>query len=290
MLRLAGIQLACAPDKKRNLLRAVELIRLAAAEGAQLACLQELCVTPWFPSGKDAAAFSLAEPVDGETVQTLAEVAAATRLALVCPIFERDGERHFNSAVVLDANGAVLGVYRKVHVPAIPLWEERYYFQLGDGGFPVFHVGGVCIGVQLSWDNFFPEGARALALQGAQVIFAPTAAAYDSQHRWATVISANAIANGCFAFRVNRVGTEGAQNFYGKSFCVDPNGEMIIEPSGAYDAVVLADLDLALIDIVRAEWTLFQDRRIDEYGLLTKIPTPAGLNAPELERPAGAQP
>lgn len=285
MLKLAGIQFSCTSEKSRNLAKAIELVRFAAEREAHIACFPELCITSWFPSGKSDDAFNLAEAVPGITTEALGEVAAEVGMVIICPLFERDGEQYFNSAVVIGADGNIAGVYRKVHVPDIPLWQERYYFQPGDGGFPVFHVqtggGEVCLAVQMSWDNFFPEGSRALALQGAQVIFAPSAAAYDSQPRWEKVLCANAIANGLFVFRVNRVGVEGVQEFYGKSFCADPDGELVVEPSGDYDGVILAEIDLSLIQEVRNEWRFFHDRRHEEYGLLSKINQPPGMDCDE---------
>jgi N-carbamoylputrescine amidase len=195
------------------------------------------------------------------------ELAVAHEVVLVCPIFEAgDEQRFYNSAVVIDAGGAILGSYRKVHVPQIPLWEERYYFAPGNRGFPVFETKFAVIGVQICWDNFFPEGSRILALKGAQIIFCPTAAAFASQKKWETVITANAITNGVYNFRVNRVGREEKQDFYGMSFCVSPEGELLGPPAGMKEGIALIDIDLKQIQKVRKEWPFSKDRRPEAYG------------------------
>ena len=177
---------------------------------------------------------------------------------------ERGGE-FYNSAVVIDAGGEILGVYRKVHVPQIPLWEEKFYFSPGNLGFPVFKSKFASIGIQICWDNFFPEGSRILAMKGAQIIFSPTGAAFASQSRWETVISSNAIANGVYIFRVNRVGSEEKQDFYGRSFCVSPEGELVDKPTGMKEGIAILDIDLRTIDEVRREWPFFKDRRPETY-------------------------
>ena len=182
-------------------------------------------------------------------------------------LFEEDNEgRRFNTAFVVGPDGGLLGKYRKVHIPDLPLWREKHYFESGDLGFPVFEAHGVTFGVQICWDNFYPEGARALALKGAQIVFAPNAAAFASTRKWETVMAASAIVNGMYLFRVNRVGKEEEQDFYGRSFCVDPHGEMTMSPAGMADSVILADVDTDLIEDVRREWNFFADRREETYG------------------------
>jgi len=206
------------------------------------------------------------------------EVAREKGVAIVCPLFEAEGEKTFyNSAVVIDAGGTVLGCYRKVHVPQIPLWEEKYYFSPGNLGFPVFETQFAAIGIQICWDNFFPEGTRILALKGAQVIFSPTAAAFASQKRWETVISGHAISNGVYIFRVNRVGGEEKQDFYGRSFCVSPEGELLDQPTGMNESIALIDVDLKAIETVRKEWSFFRDRRTEAYEEIVQRKVPADL-------------
>lgn len=267
IVKVAGVQSACGPDRGKNVERAVELARLAAENGAKIICFQQLFSTFWFPREKNEDHFSLAEDEEGPTLRRLAEVAAGEGVTMVCPLFERAGEgEYYNTAFVLGPDGGLLGRYRKVHVPSLPLWEEKFYFRPGDLGFPVFTSQGLTFGVQLCWDNFFPEGARALALAGAHLVFCPNAAAFASSRRWETVISASAIVNGIYLFRVNRVGREEEQDFYGRSFCVNPEGEMLMPPSGMSNGVIMADIDRNLIEETRREWNFLGDRREEAYG------------------------
>ena len=275
MIRLAGVQISCLEDKERNVEKAAKFAQIAADKGAQIICFQELFTTHWFPKEMNSTYFSLAEEISGPSIQRMQEVAREREVALVCAIFEAEGQKvYYNSAVVIDAGGEILGCYRKVHVPQIPLWEEKYYFAPGNLGFPVFKTQFGVIGVQICWDNFFPEGTRVLALKGAQMIFAPTAAAFASHKRWETVISGNAISNGVYIFRVNRVGSEEKQDFYGRSFCVSPEGELIDPPTGMNEGIALIDVDLKQIDTVRKEWSFFKDRRPEAYEEMTKTREP----------------
>ena len=267
MIKVAGVQMFCSEEKERNVDKAVRLAQIAAEKGAQIICFQELFSTHWFPKEMDRKHFTLAENLKGPSLGRMREVARTHEIALVCPFFEEGEEGGFyNTAVVFDAGGEMLGRYRKIHVPQIPLWEEKYYFAPGNLGFPVFHTRFAAIGIQVCWDNFFPEGSRILALKGAQIIFSPTAAAFASQKRWETVISGNAISNGVFVFRVNRVGSEEKQDFYGKSFCVSPEGEMVDRPTGMKEGIALVEMDLGDVERVRREWSFFKDRRPETYG------------------------
>jgi N-carbamoylputrescine amidase len=267
MLKICGIQMACVEDKEKNLQKAVRLAELAAEKGAKIIGFQELFNTHWFPKDIDRGNFALAEPISGQSIQMMRKVAKEKSAVLICPFFEEGVEGvYYNTAAVINADGRVLGGYRKVHIPQIPLWEEKYYFSPGDMGFPVFHTKYAKIGVQICWDNFFPEGARILGLKGAQIIFAPTAAAFASHDRWETVMRAHAITNGLFTFRINRVGSEEKQDFYGKSFCVTPEGELIDRPSGMQEGIVFATIDLRDISTTRREWTFLRDRRPEVYG------------------------
>ncbi|NWF92361.1 MAG: acyltransferase [Syntrophaceae bacterium] len=265
MIKLAGIQISCSEEKEKNLEKAAKFAEIACERGAKIICFQELFTTHWFPWEMKKSHFSLAEPVDGPSITGMQKLAREHEVVLICPIFEKGEGRFYNAAVVIDADGEILGSYRKIHVPQIPLWEERYYFFPGDAGFPVFRTRFALIGVQICWDNFFPEGARILALKGAQIIFSPTAAAFASQKRWETVISSNAITNGVYIFRVNRVGSEEKQDFYGMSFCVSPEGELVDRPSGMKEGIALVDIDLKMIDRVRKEWPFLKDRRPGAY-------------------------
>jgi len=269
-LKLAGIQMTCVPETTKNLAKAASLIEVAASEGAGLVALPQLFSTLWFPATIDKARFSLAETADGVTVTTLRELAAKLGVVIVAPIFEEDRGIHFNTAFVIDADGTVAGKYRKMHVPALPLWEEKTYFTPGDLGFQVFKTRVANIGVQICWDVFFPEGARILALRGADIIVAPTASAFmHSASRWERAVAASAQSNGLFILRVNRTGAEAHQEFYGRSFCAGPDGELVAQPSGGHDGVVLVDIDLGAIADARCDWTFLKDRRPEEYTEIT---------------------
>lgn len=265
MIKLAGIQTSCSEEKERNIEKTVKLTQIAIEKGAQIICFQELFTTHWFPREMNQRYFSLAEKIDGFTITRMQKLAEAYEVVLICPIFEIEENSFYNSAIVIDADGEILGSYRKIHVPQIPLWEERYYFSPGNHGFPVFNTKFAPIGVQICWDNFFPEGSRILALKGAKIIFSPTAAAFASQRKWETVISSNAIANGVYIFRVNRVGSEEKQDFYGRSFCISPEGELLDKPTGMKDSIALIEIDLKNIDKARKEWPFFKDRRPEIY-------------------------
>ncbi len=265
LIKLAGIQISCFEDKERNIEKAVKFTQLAIEKGANLICFPELFTTHWFPREMNKRYLSLAETMDGYTIMRMQRLAKEYEVVLVCPIFELEKDFFYNSAVVIDAGGEILGSYRKIHVPQIPLWEERYYFSPGNHGFPIFNTKVAPIGVQICWDNFFPEGSRILALKGAKIIFSPTAAAFASQRRWETVISSNAIANGVYIFRVNRVGSEEKQDFYGRSFCISPEGEYVDKPTGMKDSIALIEIDLKNIDKSRKEYPFFKDRRPEIY-------------------------
>ncbi len=265
LVKLAGIQIACSEEKGKNIEKAVRFTKIAIEKGAHIICFQELFTTHWFPREMNKRYFSLAERADGLTIETMRTLAKDHGVVLICPIFEIEEDSFYNSAVVVDADGEILGSYRKIHVPQIPLWEERYYFSSGNHGFPVFETKFAPIGVQICWDNFFPEGSRILALKGAKILFSPTAAAFAPQRRWETVISGNAIANGVYIFRINRVGSEEKQDFYGRSFCISPEGELLDKPTGMKDGITLVEVDLKNIDKARKEWPFFKDRRPESY-------------------------
>ena len=227
-MRVAGIQMKCHPDPEQNVQKALYLLQMAAEKGVQMACFQELFHTHWFPREKDKKNFILAEEMHGSLAKILKQKAKELQMVIIAPIFEKEDDSYYNTCLVIDQNGILLGAYRKNHLPQIPLWEETFYFSPGNLGLPVFRTQLATLGIQMCWDNFFPEGARILALKGAQIIFCPTACAFASYQKWERMIAANAIANGVFCFRVNRVGEEGEQHFYGRSFCIDPNGNSMM--------------------------------------------------------------
>lgn len=265
-LKIAAVQMKSGQDRDENLVRAVEMAALAAERGARIVAFPQLFSLPWFPCETRPESFELAESMDGPTVAALSRLAREQRVVVVGSVFERDGDNHYNTAVVIEGDGSLIGRYRKIHIPQIPLWEERSYFTPGDLGFPVFATSVGRIGVQICWDNFFPEGTRILALRGAQLIVAPTASAFASHNRWERMISGNAIANNVFVLRVNRVGAEEKQEFYGKSFCVGPFGDLIAPPAGGRDAIVFSEVNLDEVGESREIWTFMKDRRPELYG------------------------
>ena len=268
MLRMAGIQMGCGKNTAANLKKAVEMASLAAERGAKFIGFPQLFTLPWFAYESRNEHFKLAEGMDGPTITTFQAFARKYKVVMICPIFEKDGAEYFNTAVVIEQDGTIIGRYRKVHLPQIPLWEEQTYFKPGNLGFPVFNTSYARVGIQICWDNFFPEGTRILALRGAQVVFSPTASALASQNRWERMICANAISNNVFVFRINRVGKEKKQVFYGKSFCVNPFGDLVTSRAGSGDAIVFGDINLDEVRETREIWTFFKDRRPELYGEL----------------------
>jgi N-carbamoylputrescine amidase len=268
--KVAGVQIAPSSDRHTTLKRAAHFIALAAHRGAGIVALPELFSTHWFPSRIDRENFRLAETGEGPTVTELRNAALKEKTVVIAPVFEREEDRYFNTAFVIDENGSILGKYRKMHIPEIPLWEEKAYFSAGEG-FPVFKTAFATIGVQLCWDVFFPEGMRILTLKGARVVFAPTASAHrHSSGKWERAIQAAAHCNGIFVFRINRVGKEERQEFYGKSFCAGPDGEFVVKPAGGGEGIVFASIDMSAISEVASAWTFLKDRRPETYGRIVK--------------------
>jgi len=249
--------------------RAAEMAAVAAEKGAKIICFPELFLTPWFPKKEDTSAFSLAEDATGRMIERFRAVSAALKAVLVAPFFESAAGTYYNSAAVFDS-GSLLGIYRKLHIPNLALYREQFYFSPGDTGIPVFETSQGTIGVQICWDNLFPEGARILALKGAELVLAPTAAALNTHNLWERAIAANAFANNLYIFRVNRVGQEDGISFYGRSFCVDPWGEMASELAGSKDAIVLAEIDPKEREAATETWGFLRQRRAGEYGDLVK--------------------
>jgi N-carbamoylputrescine amidase len=282
MLKAAAIQFSSKGDCETNVDKALELADLAVDRGAKLLAFPELCTTRWFAYLMRQGNFELAETVPGPTTDRICRFAEEKDAVIVFPLFEKGGRgKYYNSAMVVDANGALLGVYRKNHVPNVTGWHEKFYFLPGDLGFPVFHTKIGRIGVQISWDVFFPEGSRILALKGAELVVVPTSSAHASQDRWERMIAGNAISNGMFFLRVNRVGREDKQSFYGKSFCMDPHGELLHRPAGSRDSVHLTEVDLDVVRDTRNEWAFFRDRREETYeGLGSRLKGADNLGLP----------
>jgi beta-ureidopropionase len=249
------------------------MIHDAGKKGVQILCLQEIFNGPYFCPGQDKRWYDAAEPVPGPTVEKLAPIAAKYRMAMVVPIYEREQAGvYYNTAAILDADGSYLGKYRKTHIPQTSGFWEKYFFRPGNLGYPVFKTRYATIGAYICYDRHFPEGARALGLAGAEIVYNPSATVAGlSQHLWKIEQPAHAVANGYFVGAINRVGTEAPWNigkFYGNSYFVDPRGQIIACGSEDNDELVVAELDLDLIEEVRRTWQFYRDRRPDAYGPL----------------------
>jgi beta-ureidopropionase len=251
------------------------MIHDAGKRGVQILCLQEIFNGPYFCPGQDRRWYDAAEPVPGPTVAALAPIAAKYQMAMVVPLYEREQAGiYYNTAAILDADGSYLGKYRKTHIPQTSGFWEKYFFRPGNLGYPVFKTRYATIGAYICYDRHFPEGARALGLAGAEIVYNPSATVAGlSQHLWKIEQPAHAIANGYYVGAINRVGTEAPWNigkFYGNSYFVNPRGEIIACGSEDQDELVVATLDLDLIEEVRRTWQFFRDRRPDAYGPLTE--------------------
>ena len=251
------------------------MIHDAGKRGVQILCLQEIFNGPYFCPGQDRRWYDAAEPVPGPTVAALAPIAARYQMAMVVPLYEREQAGiYYNTAAILDADGSYLGKYRKTHIPQTSGFWEKYFFRPGNLGYPVFKTRYATIGAYICYDRHFPEGARALGLAGAEIVYNPSATVAGlSQHLWKIEQPAHAIANGYYVGAINRVGTEAPWNvgkFYGNSYFVNPRGEIIACGSEDQDELVVAELDLDLIEEVRRTWQFFRDRRPDAYGPLVE--------------------
>lgn len=282
---LGLVQMRCEADPAANVERAISAIHRAAKNGAEIICLQELFRTPYFCQRQDPSVFDLAEPIPGPTSELLARTARDTGTVVVGSLFERRtaGVYH-NTAVVFDADGSLLGLYRKMHIPDDPLYYEKYYFTPGDLGFRTFETHFGRVGVLVCWDQWFPEAARLTALQGAEVLLYPTAIGWHPSEKeqhgtaqreaWEMAQRAHAIANGVFVAAVNRVGHEGALEagleFWGSSFVCDPFGVKLGQTSADREEVLVVPCDRRRLEDVRRNWPFFRDRRTDVYGDLTK--------------------
>jgi N-carbamoylputrescine amidase len=283
--KLGLIQMSCGVGVEENLQKALSLIGQAAQRGAQIICLQELFRSQYFCQKQEAVIFDFAESIPGPSTEALAAAARQHQVVIVGSLFERrDAGVYHNTAVVLDADGSLLGTYRKMHIPDDPLYYEKYYFTPGDQGYRSFDTRYGRIGVLVCWDQWYPEGARLTALQGAKVLFYPTAIGWHpaekaqygaAQHdAWRTIQRAHAIANGVYVAAVNRVGhegpSEGGLEFWGSSFVSDPFGVVLGEASNHQEEILVVECDLAHLESVRRNWPFLRDRRIDSYDGLRK--------------------
>jgi beta-ureidopropionase len=251
------------------------MIHEAGKKGVQILCLQEIFNGPYFCPGQDKRWYDAAEPVPGPTVEKLAPLAKQYQMAMVIPIYEREmAGVYYNTAAVVDADGSYLGKYRKIHIPQTSGFWEKYFFRPGNLGYPTFQTRYAKIGVYICYDRHFPEGARALGLNGAEIVYNPSATVAGlSEYLWKIEQPAHAVANGYYVGAINRVGTEAPWNigeFYGQSYFVNPRGQIIAEASRDKDELVVAELDLDMIEEVRRTWQFYRDRRPDSYGILTE--------------------
>jgi N-carbamoylputrescine amidase len=251
------------------------MIHEAGKKGVQILCLQEIFNGPYFCPGQDKRWYDAAEAVPGPTVARLAPIAKQYQMAMVVPLYEREQAGvYYNTAAILDADGSYLGKYRKTHIPQTSGFWEKYFFRPGNLGYPVFKTRYATIGAYICYDRHFPEGARALGLAGAEIVYNPSATVAGlSQHLWKIEQPAHAVANGYYVGAINRVGTEAPWNigkFYGNSYFVDPRGQMLACGSEDQDELVVATLDLDMIEEVRRTWQFFRDRRPDAYGPLVE--------------------
>ena len=292
VFRLGLVQMACGPEPEKNLEHASDMVREAAGRGAQIVCLPELFMTQYFCQREDPTLFDLAEAIPGPTTTRLSVLARTQKIVLVASLFEKraPGVYH-NTAAVFDEDGALIGIYRKMHIPDDPLYYEKFYFTPGDLGFRAFDTTVGKIGTLVCWDQWYPEGARLTALKGAHVLFYPTAIGWHPAEKeeygatqfdaWRTIQRAHAIANGVYVAVVNRVGhetgnilgreTPGAGlDFWGGSFVCDPFGTVLAEAPIDREDLVIAEVDLRKLEDVRRNWPFLRDRRIDSYAPITQ--------------------
>ncbi len=274
------VQMSCSTDPAENLAKAQSKIREAAARGAQVVCLQELFRSQYFCREENAELFNLAEPIPGESTEALGKLARELKIVIIASLFERRASGlYHNTAAILDADGALQGLYRKMHIPDDPLYFEKYYFTPGDLGFRNFETPFGRIGVLVCWDQWYPEAARITALGGADILFYPTAIGWHPSEKaqygaaqldaWRTIQRSHAIANGVYVAAVNRVGYEGTPEqgleFWGSSFVADPFGQLIAEASVDKEEILIAECDPRRAEEVRRNWPFLRDRRIDAY-------------------------
>ncbi|MGH7702662.1 MAG: carbon-nitrogen hydrolase [Gemmatimonadales bacterium] len=281
---LGLIQLRCSPDPADNFTRAVARIREAAARGAQIICLPELFRTQYFCQVEDHRFFALAEPVPGPGTEALGRLSRELKVVIIASLFEKRTEGiYHNTTAILDADGSLLGKYRKMHIPDDPQYHEKFYFTPGDLGFRSWNTRYGRSGVLICWDQWYPEAARLTTLAGAQMLFYPTAIGWlpaekaeygaSQQAAWETIQRSHAIANGVYVAAVNRVGHEGPADggieFWGGSFAADPNGN-ILARAGQDEETLLVECDPAKVDFARTHWPFLRDRRIDAYQDIVK--------------------
>lgn len=283
---LGLVQMRCTGKVEQNVRKAEAFITEAAGKGARIICLQELFASLYFCQSLNHEWFQLAESIPGPLTDRFCKLAKKLRVVILLPVFEKAAPGlYFNSCAVIDADGALLGAYRKMHIPHDPQFEEKYYFTPGDRGFSAWDTAAGRIGVLICWDQWYPEAARLTAMHGAEILFYPTAIGWlapekealgEKQHQsWEIIQRSHAVANGCYVASVNRVGQEapaGGQGieFWGRSFVAGPMGDLVAKASTDKEELLLAEVDFAAIRNQREWWPFLRDRRIDAYGDLTK--------------------
>jgi N-carbamoylputrescine amidase len=282
-ITVAGVQLAVGPERDANVARAEAMVREAAGRGARLVLLPELFTVPYFCKDQDPSYFALAAPVEGHPLLArMSRLAAELGVVLPVSFFERANQAHFNALAMIDADGRVLGVYRKSHIPDGPGYQEKFYFTPGDTGFRVWQTRVGTVGVGICWDQWFPEAARIMVLMGAELLLYPTAIgsepqdpALDSRGHWQRVMQGHAAANMVPVVAANRIGTEVGRScsitFYGGSFATDGTGAILDQRGPGEEGLVLAQYDLDRLALARAAWGLFRDRRPDLYVPLLSL-------------------
>jgi len=281
-VKIALVQMKCGPDPEKNFSWAMDFIRDAAKKGAAIVCLPELFRSQYFCQIEDHANFKLAEEIPGRSTTALAKLAKELGVAIVASLFEkRVAGVYHNTAAIIDADGKLLGKYRKMHIPDDPLYHEKFYFTPGDLGFQSWKTSRGNLGVLVCWDQWYPEAARLTALRGAEIIFYPTAIGWHpsekkefgaAQHNaWETIQRSHAIANGCYVAAANRVGHEKPAGgdgieFWGQSFICGPDGEIIAKGSIKKEEIVIGEIDWARVNEFRTHWPFLRDRRVDAYS------------------------
>ncbi len=284
-IKIALIQTLCLEDKASNIKKTLKYAKEAANNGAKIICTQELFATQYFCQSEDYKYFQLAEPIDGPTVKQFQIFSSRNKVVSVVSIFEKRAQGlYHNTAVIIDADGTIAGIYRKMHIPDDPLFYEKFYFTPGDLGYKSHNTKYGKIGVLICWDQWYPEAARLTALDGAEIIFYPTAIGWhpsekkqfgqDQLTAWETIQRSHSIANGCFVASCNRVGLETPSGgdgieFWGQSFISDPFGRMLAKASTDKEQILIADINFNLIDQTRTNWPFLRDRRIDSYDKIT---------------------
>jgi N-carbamoylputrescine amidase len=285
VVTLGLLQTHASPDPEENLKRTLALAEQAARQGAQIICTQELFRSQYFCQSEDYENFKLAEPVPGPSTEAFQKLARKHEAVVIASIFEKraPGVYH-NSAAIIDADGSLLGLYRKMHIPDDPLFFEKFYFAEGDLGFRAWSTRHGRIGVLICWDQWYPEAARLTALQGAEILFYPTAIGWhpcekevygkDQQSAWETIQRSHAVANGCYVAAINRIGHEAPAGgdgleFWGQSFVAGTSGQILAKASSDKEEVLCVEVDRSRLDVTRTHWPFLRDRRIDAYGRLT---------------------